>query len=657
MVRITSIDGTYNPTHPRDLYVHPGDVIIMGADLFVAANGFQPARLPVEAFLWSSTLSNADFCDASRMGDCLLHSDFQVTDYGVAYYVPYNMPQIIQLSVRSNQRVSAATPDTIVLHNMDFDGRPALLPSAPIMLPQEYPAPTLDPNIALAGQGRWITLNGVRYFTPYTYTVPGETEWMPYRHGYWAWEGTYGWTWISYDPWGWMTAHYGVWRHHAVYGWVWLPFQDRHYEPHCVTWFNSGEYVGWYPYAPQFPAAYTFGAVEGFDDGFWLGFRVGAGFGGASYIYHPGYSIVALREVTQPNMINVIVNREARFSPVAINIVIDSTKQNRFFPHPGGDQAHEREFLEKTASQPAAVTVASQIKTKGGASFIQPKAINQVPPESQFLRGLNPMHKTIAVGSMVQMHNGTPQVIPPSTNGRGIVAAPLVRNSDGKPIGSVRAKTNNPAQAHPENPVALRGVKATPPVSALAVHQMPKLNPQAKTPGPRIPVSVPIKGGSAIHVRPQQPARPVVTHQSQPQPPPQEQPPRKPLRFQPAPAAPSPAPIRQQAPARTNQPPPRSQQQQSANSRPVKSQQVNQPRINSPASRPVIPSRPALNQRFETPSSSSPRATVPANQGQQERSSSFVRDQVQDSSLGDRPQVSQPPGEASKGSQLGFRRK
>ncbi|HEY1338584.1 MAG TPA: FecR family protein [Bryobacteraceae bacterium] len=87
-------------------------------------------------------------------------------------------------------------------------------------------------------------------------------DWAPYESGRWAWEDWYGWTWVSYDPWGWAPYHYGRWFHHARYGWCWYPgvIGVRHYwSPALVAWFGWGGgsgfgfgfgNVGWVPLAP-----------------------------------------------------------------------------------------------------------------------------------------------------------------------------------------------------------------------------------------------------------------------------------------------------------------------------------------------------------------------------------------------------------------------
>ena len=89
-------------------------------------------------------------------------------------------------------------------------------------------------------------------------------DWAPYQSGRWVWEDWYGWTWVSYDPWGWAPYHYGRWFYQGGFGWCWYPGLRgvRHYwSPALVGFFGFGGgvgfgvgfgfgNVGWVPLAP-----------------------------------------------------------------------------------------------------------------------------------------------------------------------------------------------------------------------------------------------------------------------------------------------------------------------------------------------------------------------------------------------------------------------
>ncbi|HWR52517.1 MAG TPA: DUF6600 domain-containing protein [Bryobacteraceae bacterium] len=90
-----------------------------------------------------------------------------------------------------------------------------------------------------------------------------DAGWAPYQHGRWVWVDWYGWTWVSYDPWGWAPYHYGRWFHDGPSGWCWYPgpVHGRHFwRPALVAFvgFNAGPVnvgvgfgrIGWVPLAP-----------------------------------------------------------------------------------------------------------------------------------------------------------------------------------------------------------------------------------------------------------------------------------------------------------------------------------------------------------------------------------------------------------------------
>ena len=68
-------------------------------------------------------------------------------------------------------------------------------------------------------------------------------DWAPYRDGAWAYEGPYyGYTWVSYEPWGWAPYHYGRWAHRGGNrGWCWIaPRRHEGWAPGLVAFFGFG---------------------------------------------------------------------------------------------------------------------------------------------------------------------------------------------------------------------------------------------------------------------------------------------------------------------------------------------------------------------------------------------------------------------------------
>jgi len=98
--------------------------------------------------------------------------------------------------------------------------------------------------------GRWV--NTPDYGTVWTPNDVGP-DWAPYRDGQWAWEDYYGWTWVSYEPWGWAPYHYGRWFFRGGIGWCWYPgpvFIPAYWSPALVAFFGFGGGFGWVPLGP-----------------------------------------------------------------------------------------------------------------------------------------------------------------------------------------------------------------------------------------------------------------------------------------------------------------------------------------------------------------------------------------------------------------------
>jgi uncharacterized protein DUF6600/FecR-like protein len=99
--------------------------------------------------------------------------------------------------------------------------------------------------------------------------VPSDVsaDWAPYRSGRWVWEPGWGWTWVSYEPWGWAPYHYGRWFLYDS-AWVWWPgpvYQPYYrpiWAPAYVSFFGFGGgfgfgvgfgSIGWLPIGPCDP--------------------------------------------------------------------------------------------------------------------------------------------------------------------------------------------------------------------------------------------------------------------------------------------------------------------------------------------------------------------------------------------------------------------
>ncbi len=141
----------------------------------------------------------------------------------------------------------------------------------------------------LDAHGRWINVPGYgQVWQPYQQGP----NWAPYQDGRWVWEPDWGWTWVSYEPWGWAPYHYGRWFYWDT-GWVWwpgpvYPYYRPLWAPAYVSFFGFGGgfgfgfgfgSVGWLPCGPFDPFFPWYG--RGFYG------RVGVvGFGGFGRGFH-----------------------------------------------------------------------------------------------------------------------------------------------------------------------------------------------------------------------------------------------------------------------------------------------------------------------------------------------------------------------------------
>ena len=106
------------------------------------------------------------------------------------------------------------------------------------------------------GDRGWTTADLYNYGSWYDVPTYGRiwrpaavgVDWVPFRSGRWCWYSTFGWTWISYEPWGWIPYHYGRWAHVNPYGWSWVP-GPRYVSwcPGAVNWVQGTQWVGWVP--------------------------------------------------------------------------------------------------------------------------------------------------------------------------------------------------------------------------------------------------------------------------------------------------------------------------------------------------------------------------------------------------------------------------
>ncbi len=124
--------------------------------------------------------------------------------------------------------------------------------SAPTSWNLSTPAQAANVNISfslfyddLGRHGDWVSYHDAYVFVP----ARRDRYWRPYTHGHWIYASTYGWTWISDEPFGWATYHYGRWGFDEDIGWYWVP--GTRWAPAWVSWRRSGSHVAWAPLPPS----------------------------------------------------------------------------------------------------------------------------------------------------------------------------------------------------------------------------------------------------------------------------------------------------------------------------------------------------------------------------------------------------------------------
>lgn len=108
----------------------------------------------------------------------------------------------------------------------------------------------------LAPYGEWVNHRTYGWvWAPYGITP----DWRPYTVGRWV-LSDWGWTWVSYEPFGWATYHYGRWFFDPWYGWVWVP--GTQWAPAWVAWRFGGGWIGWAPLPPVVETRWDVGIIN-----------------------------------------------------------------------------------------------------------------------------------------------------------------------------------------------------------------------------------------------------------------------------------------------------------------------------------------------------------------------------------------------------------
>jgi Family of unknown function (DUF6600) len=97
----------------------------------------------------------------------------------------------------------------------------------------------------LGEYGDWAT-----FHDRYVWVPRVDVGWRPYFHGHWVYTKTYGWYWLSDEPFAWAVYHYGRWAFDPEIGWYWIP--ARRWAPAWVVWSHTDDEIAWAPLPPDY---------------------------------------------------------------------------------------------------------------------------------------------------------------------------------------------------------------------------------------------------------------------------------------------------------------------------------------------------------------------------------------------------------------------
>ena len=288
--------------------------------------------------------------------------------------------------------------------------------------------------------------------------------WAPYSVGRWCYRPFYGWTWVSYEPWGWLPYHYGRWHRNSIYGWCWLPgpsFAFNFWSPGLVTFYHRPGWVSWCPFSPRRLLRHTKLSLPSWN--LW------PPDGGAAQIAYE-----AARGSLQPRCARRLPNGTAS-GAVQNGSFEGREKQNTRWgnvdrPWDQGTLVKDRLEIQPTSKSFSAAT--DRVTVPSECQETLPAVVRNVPAREssngeQFTRITNPQIRSISSGSMRRVEPETDARDTSRTNGRVVQIPqnpssdnPVDRRTNSSPRSGGRANSgetsgtrNRSTQpARPENP-------------------------------------------------------------------------------------------------------------------------------------------------------------------------------------------------------------
>jgi hypothetical protein len=281
--------------------------------------------------------------------------------------------------------------------------------------------------------GRWVVVDS---YGPAWVPYGMDASWSPYSAGRWWYRPNWGWTWVSYEPWGWLPYHYGRWYHHGSFGWCWLPGSTlafNFWSPGLVRFYYGSSWVSWCPLGP------------------------GDYYNVNNYYYSNRYSyqLISLR-LTQNRSPQDLVNRFASnaFRTVSTTRFTSSSLggSDRHSQFENVDQPWRtgRIVTDHLAVEPTSLSYSpapDRPSTRPSNIYNLPSMVRTSPPSGAASRSSYiaiPSSRTSEENGSLRTNSG----LSTSAGEKGRRGVYLPRNESGGSLGTVPADTANPRSEH-----------------------------------------------------------------------------------------------------------------------------------------------------------------------------------------------------------------
>jgi uncharacterized protein YraI len=333
----------------------------------------------------------------------------------------------------------------------------------------------------LSRYGSWVWLGGQHVWVPDRV----DRRWRPYTEGRWVNTRSYGWTWVSDEPFGWATYHYGRWGFSKRVGWFWVP--GTRWAPAWVAWRGSDDYLAWAPLPPERDPSFSIGISIGtVPDYYWQAV--------------PSSAFLSV------NLSNQIIRDDQRYRPIlrdtrplgnvtiVNNVVVNNVVNIQYVEQKTQETVVVHEVsATSNPDQSGAVDEGGTLQVLTAAS-VEPTepTVSEAPPE------VKTIEEVAAESQTAEQAGDEPAtedlvVAPPPAPEPGAEAETTAPASDGEPSAATEpvepelpAPLDEPALP-PELPAPDAGTPAAPPELPVPAAEMPPPPTELPAPPPELP--------------------------------------------------------------------------------------------------------------------------------------------------------------------------